>query len=121
MDHDRSKSDRRYVNLTAVPFSFGQYRTATAYFDKTVIEERWRAAGHTGPPSAHVAIWLHPYSYNRGFDTGGNNTDTFLVLAKNGFVVFAFDLAGMGMRATQGGQRFYRSRAGHGSPRFARH
>ena len=122
MDHDRSKSDRRYVNLTAVPFSFGQYRTATAYYSKEAIEERWRAGGGKrsasgggGPVAAPAAIWLHPYSYNRGFDTGGNNTDTFLVLAKAGYVVFAFDLAGMGMRANQGGQRYYRQVGGHGS------
>ena len=117
MHHDRSKSDSRYANLTAIPFSFGQYRTATAYFDKAVINERWRAAGHkpSGSPLAPAAIWLHPYSYNRGFDTGGNNTDTFLMLAKAGYVVFAFDLAGMGMRASQGGQRYYRSVGGHGS------
>ena len=33
MDHDRSHSDHRYVNLTATPFSFGEYVTATAYYD----------------------------------------------------------------------------------------
>ena len=109
MDHDRSKSDARYVNLTAVPFSFGEYRTATAYYDKRVVEE---CAGADGVP---VVLWLHPYSYNRGFDTGGNNTDTFLVLAKKGFLVLAFDLAGMGMRYNEGGQRFYRAHGGRAS------
>ena len=115
MDHDRSKSDQRYVNITAVPFSFGEYRTATAYYDKQVIEERWRSLGHAGAPVVPVVMWIHPYSYNRGFDTGGNNTDTFLVLAKKGFLVVAFDLAGMGMRYNEGGQRFYRAHGGRAS------
>ena len=62
-----------------------------------------------------MVIWLHPYSYNRGYDTGGNNTDTFLVLAKQGFVVLAFDMVGMGMRVTQGGARFYQAHGANSS------
>lgn len=65
--------------------------TASAYYDEEAARARWHR--EAGVPAV---IWLHPYSYNRGFDTGGNNTDTYLLLAKQGFLVFAFDMAGFG-------------------------
>ena len=115
MDHDRSQRESslfssRYENISHVPFSVGGYVTVSAYYDREAVRARWH--GEAGVPAA---IWLHPYSYNRGFDTGGNNTDTYLLLAKQGFIVFAFDMAGMGMRYNQGGARFYRQTGGQAS------
>jgi dienelactone hydrolase len=104
-----NRGDKRYVNVSAVAFSFGGYVTATVYYDHAL------AALAAPAMAAPAAIWLHAYGYNRGFDTGGNNTDTYLELAKAGYVVFAFDLTGFGMRVANGGARYYDRRGGRGS------
>jgi pimeloyl-ACP methyl ester carboxylesterase len=88
-------------NISTVPFSFGTYITASAFFDTGAI------ARHHGESAAPVAIWLHGFNYNRGFDTLGNNTGAFLTLCELGYVVVAFDQIGFGMRLQEGGSAFY--------------
>jgi pimeloyl-ACP methyl ester carboxylesterase len=88
-------------NISTVPFSFGTYITASAFFDSGAITRRY------GKAAAPVAIWLHGYNYNRGFDTLGNNTGAFLTLCELGYVVVAFDQIGFGMRLQEGGRLFY--------------
>ena len=108
MRHDKGRTDARFKNLTAAPFAFGEYVSATAYYAPVAAAER----GGTGLP---VVIWLHGLSYNRGFDAGGNNTDAHLALANEGFLVLAFDMLGFGMRVTEGGDKFYRRFGGRAS------
>ena len=111
-------------NVTSLPFSFGTYVTASAFFDAELIRRRLDASsssspspplssspgggGSGGEPGAPVVVWLHGYGYNRGFDTLGNNSAAFLDLAARGYVVLAFDMVGFGMRLREGGAAFYR-------------
>jgi hypothetical protein len=95
---------KAHANISSVPFSFGAYVSADAYFDRGAIERAaWPGGGL--PP---VVIWLHGYGYNRGYDTQGNNTGAFLDLAAAGFVVIAYDQIGFGIRLAEGGAAFYR-------------
>ena len=85
---------KAHANISSVPFSFGAYVSADAYFDRGD-----RARGVAGGGLPPVVFWLHGYGYNRGYDTQGNNTGAFLDLAAAGFVVIAYDQIGFGIRS----------------------
>ena len=67
-------------------------------------------------PTSHPAIiWLHPYSYNTGYTPTYGQDHVHVALASAGFVVMAFDQIGMGLRNSDGGNRFYARHGGSAS------
>ena len=83
------------VDMLAV--SFGEYKNGLVYFKKNIDKS----------VPARAVVWLHPYSYNTGFNPRYDGANVVEILAAAGYVVFAFEMAGFGLRNVQGGARFY--------------
>ena len=70
--------------------NFGEYVSASVYFP----------SNRTGP--LPVVIWLHPLSYDSGFNEGytesESGTGIYFDLAAAGYAVIAFDALGFGSR-----------------------
>ena len=87
--------------VTISPYnSFGDYLRGDLYFPKKPDEEK---PGGKLP----VIIWLHPYSYNSGYGTGGRGRIPAVEITKMGFAMFGFDQIGFGTRVAEG-KNFYK-------------
>ena len=84
-------------SIKMVAVSFGEYKNGLVYF---------RADLDKSAPAPAV-VWLHPYAYNTGFAPRYGGGNVVHELAAAGYVVFAFEMAGFGLRNVQGGARFY--------------
>ncbi|MBM3242171.1 alpha/beta fold hydrolase [Candidatus Poribacteria bacterium] len=93
MDHDRWKVE----NTVRMPVSFADNIRGNLYYNPAV----------TNP--APVVIWLHPYSYQTGYNEGYGvqGTTVYHRLAQEGFVVLAYDQVGFGLRLLEG-RDFYK-------------
>ncbi len=94
MDHDRWS----IPNTARLPVSFGANVRGNVYYNPDV-----------GDRPAPVVIWLHPYSYQSGYNEGYGvqGTTVYHRLARAGFVVLAYDQCGFGLRLLEG-RDFYR-------------
>jgi pimeloyl-ACP methyl ester carboxylesterase len=104
MDHDRWKVENHktkslvsLANTVRMPVSFADNIRGNIYYNPGVKN-----------PSP-VVIWLHPYSYQTGYNEGYGvqNTTVYHRLAQEGFVVLAYDQVGFGLRLLEG-RNFYR-------------
>ncbi|MBC8234467.1 alpha/beta fold hydrolase [bacterium] len=93
MDHDRWEIE----NTARMPVSFADNIRGNIYYNPSVISP------------APVVIWLHPYSYQTGYNEGYGvqNTTVYHRLAQEGFVVLAYDQVGFGLRLLEG-RDFYK-------------
>jgi len=93
MDHDRWEIE----NTARMPVSFADNIRGNIYYNPSVRSP------------APVVIWLHPYSYQTGYNEGYGvqNTTVYHRLAQEGFVVLAYDQVGFGLRLLEG-RDFYK-------------
>ena len=106
MTHNRYVGTAQHVAKAEV--NFGEYISASVYFP--CEPEHFHPVGNgellnacTTPPSnLPVVIWLHPLSYHTGYNEGyiksESGTAIYFALAKAGFAVICFDMAGFGTR-----------------------
>lgn len=89
MTHDRFTG--RTVGIQRQDVNFGEYISASMYFP----------SNHSGNPLP-VVIWLHPLSYDSGFNEGyiesESGTGIYFDIAAAGYAVIAFDGLGFGSR-----------------------
>ena len=95
LHHDQVSPD-----VARVAVSFGDYLSANVYFPAS-------AKVGTGSPALPAVVWLHPYAYNNGYAPMYRQSRVWEDLAREGAVVFAFELVGFGLRNPQGGAGFY--------------
>jgi dienelactone hydrolase len=88
MTHDRWGTK----GITRIPVTFGNHVKGNVYAPADISQP------------APVIIWLHPYSYHSGYNEGYGvkGTTIYHRLAKQGFVVLAFDQCGFGLRLLEG-------------------
>ena len=94
MTHDRwAVPDSRRV-----PVSFGPNVRGNVYYSRRA----------TAP--LPVVIWLHPYSYHSGYNEGYGveGTTVYHRLAREGFLVLAYDQCGFGLRLLEGPEFYTR-------------
>lgn len=97
--------DRWAIPDTArMPVSFGDRVRGNIYYNTN------------NDQPAPVVIWLHPYSYHSGYNEGYGVEETTVYhrLAKEGYIVLAFDQCGFGLRLLEG-RDFY-----EGNPRWSK-
>jgi len=104
MTHDRWA----LPDTARIPVSFGANVRGNLYHNTRQLKP------------APVVVWLHPYSYNSGYNEvygpgyPGERTSVYHRLAAEGYVVLCFDQCGFGLRLLEG-RDFY---AGH--PQWSR-
>ena len=102
LHHDVSTSGA----LKRTTVSFGEYLNANVY---------WPSSMDISGGPVPAVVWLHPYSYNTGYNAIYRQSRVHEDVARAGFVVFAFEMAGFGLRNFQGGARFYERYGGSAS------
>ncbi len=88
MTHDRWQVE----NTARIPVNFGAGVRGNLYYNPTVKSP------------APAVIWLHPYSYHSGYNEGYGvqGTTVYHRLARQGYVVLAYDQCGFGLRLLEG-------------------
>ncbi len=88
--------DQTPESIVRTTVTFGDYINGDLYFRPDVSGEM------------PVVIWLHPYSYSRGYSGAYTiNPPVYHMLAERGCAVFAYDQLGFGRRL-KGNRRFYK-------------
>jgi len=91
--------------IAKIQLNFGNYIAGDVYFP---------SGADRGEKKLPAVIWLHPHSFSNGYVAGYRRGEhAHLALAREGFVVFAYDQIGNGSRIGEA-TRFYQ-RHGHWS------
>lgn len=88
LDHDRW----RVPDTARLPVSFGENVGGNIYYNPQLKQP------------APAIIWLHPYSYQNGYNEGYGvqGTTVYHRLARAGYVVLCYDQCGFGLRLLEG-------------------